>query len=78
MDVNSKYIIENKEIGSGHYGVVRKCTSRGEQERTDIHGQTQIDIFFLENKRGWVTCHVTKRTNALSNAGCLFHDILLL
>lgn len=33
MDVNSKYVIGDKEIGSGHYGVVRTCTSRGEQER---------------------------------------------
>lgn len=29
MDVNSKYVIGDKEIGSGHYGVVRTCTSRG-------------------------------------------------
>lgn len=33
MDVNSKYIIGDQEIGSGHYGVVRTCTSRGEEER---------------------------------------------
>ena len=31
MDVNSKYVIGDKEIGSGHYGVVRTCTSRGER-----------------------------------------------
>lgn len=31
MDVNCKYVIGDKEIGSGHYGVVRQCTSRGEQ-----------------------------------------------
>lgn len=29
MDVNSKYVIDGKEIGRGHYGVVRSCTSRG-------------------------------------------------
>ncbi|CAM9837827.1 unnamed protein product, partial [Pylaiella littoralis] len=32
IDVNSKYIIGNKVIGSGHYGVVRTCTSRATGE----------------------------------------------
>ena len=30
MDVNSKYEVDEKEIGSGHYGVVRLCTAKGE------------------------------------------------
>jgi len=42
MDVNSKYIVGDKEIGSGHYGVVRTCTSRGEQERM---GQTVQTLY---------------------------------
>lgn len=28
LDVNARYLIEDKEIGHGHYGVVRKCRSR--------------------------------------------------
>jgi hypothetical protein len=28
LDVNAKYIIDDKEIGHGHYGVVRKCRCR--------------------------------------------------
>eukprot|EP00903_Cladosiphon_okamuranus_P014850 g13751.t1 len=32
MDVNSKYVVGDKEIGSGHYGVVRTCTSRATGE----------------------------------------------
>lgn len=36
MDVNSKYVIGDKEIGSGHYGVVRTCTSRGELKRVAL------------------------------------------
>ncbi|CAM9226582.1 unnamed protein product [Hapterophycus canaliculatus] len=32
MDVNSKYVVRDKEIGSGHYGVVRVCTSRATGE----------------------------------------------
>lgn len=30
MDVSSKYDVDDKEIGSGHYGVVRLCTAKGE------------------------------------------------
>lgn len=30
VDVNSKYEVDDKEIGSGHYGVVRLCTAKGE------------------------------------------------
>ncbi|CAM9203843.1 unnamed protein product [Ectocarpus sp. 12 AP-2014] len=36
MDVNSKYLIRDKEIGSGHYGVVRTCISRATGEEFAI------------------------------------------
>ena len=29
-DVNDKYDVGDKKIGSGHYGVVRLCTAKGE------------------------------------------------
>ena len=27
-DVNSKYVIDQKVLGHGHYGIVRKCSAR--------------------------------------------------
>ena len=31
-DVNSKYVIDQKVLGHGHYGIVRKCTARATGE----------------------------------------------
>lgn len=49
MDVNSKYLVNDKEIGRGHYGVVRSCTSRCEL----LLSKTGVWMFF-----GVVLCHV--------------------
>jgi hypothetical protein len=36
LDVNTRYLIDDKELGHGHYGVVRKCVCRETNEEFAI------------------------------------------